>query len=381
MSDHGGSLSDGEAAFKDWIDRQLHNDSYFGSRYEVIKPGPRAMKTVVMTNYGDKSTGELIRRKLRFRTFERDESGSWNFDNPDSKTTWWCENAEIDRLVAFLHSEIAAAEHYRLVDTESPDGIVLNLLRRGDISPETLAKALVRHGDLRQLVTQLAASDEGISVAQAAVLVKRKHLIATLREMVQNPSTTETDVQRVVQDACWIFGGRYVGVAERHLMPLDQHDILLLGADGTLHIVELKGPNVPKLVRRHRNHLIVGSDVHEAVSQAMNYIRTFDENGASASTNYRNEYGHDYDMRRVFATVVIGHPDYVRETDKNGSVLTERTISQTIRSYNAHLSRIEVMTYKDLVDTAERALAFEEKTAWTSMTETDSRTRTSDGPG
>jgi predicted double-glycine peptidase len=31
----------------------------------------------------------------------------------------------------------------------------------------------------------------------------------------------------------------------------------------------------------------------------------------------------------------------------------------TIRSYNAHLSRVEVRTYKDLIDSAERALNFE----------------------
>ena len=363
VSDYGDSLDDGEAAFKGWISRQLHGDSHFGSRYEVIKPGPKVMKTVMITNYGDKSTGELMKRKLRFRTFEKDKSGSWNFDDPDPKTTWWCENAEIDRLLAFLHSEVTETECYRILDTESPDGIVLTLLHNGDISPETLAEALVRHVDLRQLVTQLAASDKGISAAQAAVVVKRKHLIATLRKMIQDPSTTETDVQRVIQAAHWVFGGRYVGVADRrNLMPLDQHDIPLLGADGTLHIVELKSPNVPKLVRRHRNHWIVGDDVHEAVSQAMNYIRSFDELGASASTNYRNEYGHDYDMRRVFATVVIGHPDHVQETNRNGTVLTERTVCQTIRSYNAHLSRVEVMTYKDLVDAAERALAFEEGT-------------------
>lgn len=116
MSDYGDSLDDDEAAFKGWISRQLHGDSHFGSRYEVIKPGPKVMKTVMITNYGDKSTGELMKRKLRFRTFEKDKSGSWNFDDPDPKTTWWCENAEIDRLLAFLYSEVTETECYRILD-------------------------------------------------------------------------------------------------------------------------------------------------------------------------------------------------------------------------------------------------------------------------
>lgn len=174
--------------------------------------------------------------------------------------------------------------------------------------------------------------------------------------MTENPATTETELQRVMGDAYWLFGGRYVGIADwRSIGPLDQHDIPLLCADGTLHIVELKGSNIPNLVRRHRNHWIVGGAVHEATSQAMNYLRTLDENGAALATTYRNEFGVDYDMRRAFATVVIGHPVHVDSADT-------RVIDQTLRSYNAHLSRVEVITYATLLDTAERALVFEDTT-------------------
>jgi hypothetical protein len=184
-----------------------------------------------------------------------------------------------------------------------------------------------------------------------------------LQSVIKDPAKTETDVHRLIEDAYWIFGGRYVGVEKRNLMSLDEHDILLLGADQTLHIVELKGPNIPQLVRLHRNHWIVGKAVHEAVGQAMNYMRAFDERGATETTYYKNELGREYDMRRVFATVVIGHPTHVRATGKDSKVVHERIIQQTIRSYNAHLSRIEVMTYKDLADTAERALTFEDEAA------------------
>jgi Domain of unknown function (DUF4263) len=203
-------------------------------------------------------------------------------------------------------------------------------------------------------VAALAATDEGLPAAEGALISQRRGLVARLREMAGNPRTTETDLQRVMGDAYWLFGGRYVGVAERrNLAPLDQHDIPLLGADGTLHIVELKGPNIPNLVRKHRNHYIAGTEVHEATSQAMNYLRTLDETGATLTTTYRNEFGVDYDMRRVFATVVIGHPAHAVHPDT-------RIIEQTLRSYNAHLSRVEVITYASLLDAAERALAFED---------------------
>lgn len=160
-------------------------------------------------------------------------------------------------------------------------------------------------------------------------------------------------MQRAMGEQYWLFGGRYVGVADRrNLTVLDSLDVPLLGADGTLHIVELKGPNVPGLVRRHRSHLVVGVEVHQATSQAMNYLRSLDEQGATLSTTYRNEYGRDVDMQRVFATVVIGHPAHA-------SGLESRQVEQTLRTYNAHLSRVEVITWATLLDAAARALDFE----------------------
>jgi Domain of unknown function (DUF4263) len=254
--------------------------------------------------------------------------------------------------------------------------LIKALVQYGDV--KDLVSWLVHYGDIGELGRSLAASDGGLSVAQSAVVTRRRELVAKLQSLIKDPVKTETDIQRLIGDAYWIFGGRYVGVAKRHLIPLDEHDILLLGADQTLHIVELKGPNTPTLVRSHRNHWIVGNAVHEAVGQAMNYVRAFDELGASQSTYYQNELGQQYDMRRVFATVVIGHPTHVRATGKDLQVVNERTIQQTIRSYNAHLSRIEVMSYKDVADTAERALAFENEAATASPLEQRPSERTED---
>jgi len=48
---------------------------------------------------------------------------------------------------------------------------------------------------------------------------------------------------------------------------------------------------------------------------------------------------------------VIGHLDHSK-----ASTAATFQIVQTIRSYNAHLSRIQVITYSELLDSAERAL-------------------------
>ena len=71
-----------------------------------------------------------------------------------------------------------------------------------------------------------------------------------------------------------------------------------------------------------------------------NHLRSLDEQGPVLQTTYRNELGLDIDFRRARGTVVIGHPD--REHAGNAQM---SQIVQTIRSYNSHLARIEVLTY------------------------------------
>src|SRR5262249_17831261 len=151
-------------------------------------------------------------------------------------------------------------------------------------------------------------------------------------------TSTEATMHKAMRDLYWLFGGQYVGVADRrHLVPLDEYDIPLICADGSLQIVELKGPG-SKLVRRHRSQLIVADEVHEAVSQCLNYLRSLDEMGASLRTLYQNELGISHDYRRAQGMVVIGHPDRVVTPD-----ITREQIDQTVRSYNAHMSRIQII--------------------------------------
>jgi short chain dehydrogenase/Domain of unknown function (DUF4263) len=128
----------------------------------------------------------------------------------------------------------------------------------------------------------------------------------------------------------------------------------LMRADGGLQIVELKGP-AERIIEKHRNHYIVSASVHRAVSQCINYLRALDEQGAMLQTTYRSELNLDIDFRRVGGTVVIGHPG---RGEASSPSATKAQIEQTIRSYNAHIARIQVVTYSDLLGSANRALRF-----------------------
>ena len=151
-----------------------------------------------------------------------------------------------------------------------------------------------------------------------------------------------------------------MGESMRRLLTAgDQLDIPLLRSDGSLHVVELKTACISKLIRKHRGTrepadtpigleevpLIVGTDVNEAVSQTMNYLCHLDESRDHILSRFK------IDTRRATATVLVGHPEHL-----DGEITADQ-VASTLRIYNSHLSRIEVMHYQELIENAERALA------------------------
>jgi hypothetical protein len=213
---------------------------------------------------------------------------------------------------------------------------------------------LLSVGNAARVATGLASTAVGLSAVEAAVIASRRQVVSDLQSLAATNGSTETDMHKAIASNYWIFGGQYTGIApRRNLTLLDQHDYPLLCADGSLQVVELKGPDCT-LIRKHRNHYIVSDEVHEATSQCLNYLRALDEEGSSTETTLRRELSQEIDFRRARGTVVIGHPD----RGKNSKMPTTQ-ITQTIRSYNAHLSRIQVITYSELLESADRALRFE----------------------
>jgi hypothetical protein len=103
--------------------------------------------------------------------------------------------------------------------------------------------------------------------------------------------------------------------------------------------MSLGGP----LVKRHRNAWVPTSKVHDAVAQAVNYLVGLDEN----RQRIREEFG--IETRRASAVVLIGHPAVQPE-------VPEEEINEALRTLNTHMNRVEVLTYKELIDNAERSL-------------------------
>jgi hypothetical protein len=194
----------------------------------------------------------------------------------------------------------------------------------------------------------IAKSLGGLSEAQLlAGLVQRARRQAdldALRAAVDDLTTSEADLQKIIQNMTWIFGGEFLpGTARRNLTPRDQLDLSLLRPDGTLHGVELKRAHIKDLVKGHRNHLIVGPKVNEAVGQAMNYLVELDERRSQILVDF------GIDCRRASMTVVIGHSRFV-------TGVTPTEVDETIRTYNSHWDRVSLTTYDRLIENAQRTL-------------------------
>ncbi|MEV7090452.1 Shedu anti-phage system protein SduA domain-containing protein [Streptomyces sp. NPDC093085] len=197
----------------------------------------------------------------------------------------------------------------------------------------------------RMVNDALADADAGM-LAHLLELRARRAALAALRTAVDDPDSSESALHTCLKNQEWIFGGAYVAeLARRQYTPDTILDIPLLRGDGSLHVVELKRARIENLVIRRSGHLMLGAPVHQAVSQTQNYLRTLDENRHPIHGTY------GVDTRRASATVVIGHPQYVR-----GSIAPQE-IAETLRTYNTHMARVEVITYKTLLESAERMLA------------------------
>ncbi|WP_337824692.1 Shedu anti-phage system protein SduA domain-containing protein [Amycolatopsis sp. A1MSW2902] len=231
---------------------------------------------------------------------------------------------------------------------------VRTALRQTNVGAAELGRRLAQRDDLGEVVAGLSSTSVGQLALDLDVIHRRRRAVAELRDLVLDRTAKEETVQSLIGRKFWIFGGQYIGIRERRdSVPLDQHDIPLICSDRSIHVIELKRPG-HRLVKKQRNHLIVSTDVHEAIGQCMNYLRGLDDLGTSLQTYEHNELGANYDYRRARGTVVIGNAE-LEATDG----ITSEQIHQTIRSYNAHLTRVQVLTYDDLVDSAARALQFE----------------------
>jgi hypothetical protein len=248
---------------------------------------------------------------------------------------------------AFMEAPEDRPGRYRIPRGRAESVIWIERVLRNRIDIEDTREEARRLAMSPKALAALAADADGQTLLRAVELQRRAAGLAALRQVAEDPRATEYQLQQAISGHFWIFGGRYVDdkKAYRRLVPGDEYDIPLVRADGALQIVELKlamGLN-GRLVKRHRGTWVAASAVNDAVSQAVAYLVGLDEH----RLRIREEIG--IETRRASAIVLIGHPATQPE-------VPEEAIYETIRTLNTHLARVEVLTYKELIDNAERSI-------------------------
>jgi len=250
---------------------------------------------------------------------------------------------DLEAEIPFMDAPEDRPGRYRIVRgrAEASAWIASVLADRIDIEDvDAAAKRIVRSPDALAL---MASDDDGTVLLHAMELKRRREGLGVLRKVVEDPGSFEWDIHRVLREQLWIFGGRFVGEARhRRLVPGDELDIPLLRPDGSLCVVELKRADV-RLVKRNRNAWALTDSVHRGVNQALNYLCGLDENRERILAEFL------IDTRRANALVLIGHSKFQPDVPKS-------VIGETLRIQNSHLTRIEVLTYEELLEAAERSL-------------------------
>ena len=246
----------------------------------------------------------------------------------------------------FLDAPDDRPGRYRLLRGRAEMAVWLERVLQERVDIEDAAEAAHRIVTSPEAIALLAADTQGQLVLRAAEWHRRSTGLASLREVVEDRNATEHDLQVALEGQHWIFGGGFVGeAARRRLVPGDEADIPLIRGDGALHVVELKRAMslVGNLVKKHRGSWVPTAEVHNAVGQAVNYLVGLDEN----RLRIQEEFG--IETRRASALVLIGHPAAQPS-------VPEALVNETLRTLNTHISRVEVLTYKELIENAERSL-------------------------
>jgi hypothetical protein len=270
----------------------------------------------------------------------RRKLGGFDFDAPP-EIKFYLENDQIQVLKAFLEGQFLGDGYYVRTDSKEMAAEIAKY------NAEELGSVLGAISDRKDLIDAIRASGHADFLADYVTNERKRVEIGHLETAVWDPDSSEADFQMILERNPWIFGGQYVATGKRTIVLGDQFDVPLVTADGSLHLIELKKANIlpSPLIRKVRNHLMVGGVVHEAVSQTQNYLRSLDED----RHRIKAEFG--IDPRRLHATVVIGHIDH--DVDP----MPFEDVYETLRTYNSHMTRITVMTYDQLVTHAHNALA------------------------
>lgn len=218
--------------------------------------------------------------------------------SPDEVRALLAQHLEVDQVAAWLNENDERKQQVaELVDLSAvqPGGVdraldALNAL--GDLTSEQLDRLLqitirVTHGDNLVELLRSATEREPGRAATSQVLGERltdrlndaREVVHGYEALLQDPSTSETDMQRYLTQNPLLFGLQYATIRPQVNVPKGTLDFLLERFDGYHDLLELKGPSdeIIKVTRNktpgsaspHRYRL--GKALAQGLAQAVSY--------------------------------------------------------------------------------------------------------------
>jgi hypothetical protein len=306
----------------------------------VIKCGPQTYKTASILQIKDPVSGEVRHKQLHVNSFPFRVGSGIDFSEKQRLNRWSCEDGEIEQLCIFLQSfdKASTPGEHTVIKGRPVPGFedVLAAIREKDIDSTQLVGLVAaladRVTDLRRL-PELGENDNVRMAAAALRVAHRNHALNKLRKLIEDEAL-EQDFQQLLEQNWWMLGGQYISMIPRRDWTVeDSLDILLAGADRYFEIVELKRSNAQLFIRDHGNW-IVSAEINKAVHQAAHYISEIEADRGNLIRKYK------IDLYKLKAKVLIGS---IADDEED-----EAAKRESLRMYNSHLHRIEVITYDEL---------------------------------
>ena len=159
--------------------------------------------------------------------------------------------------------------------------------------------------------------------------------------LVDDVHTNEPSLQKVLEANPWLFGSEYSELLDRRNWTRDnQLDFMLRRTvDDYLEIIEIKTPFSDPLMipdKSHRSHY-PSSKLSMALGQVMRYIEEVERQRDHILASDND------DTLKIRARIIIG---------RDGDVAHQRAL----HNLNAHLHRIEILTFDQLLRIGKRIL-------------------------
>jgi len=324
----------------------------------TLKDGPRVRKIAKYGIFRNRHTGEAHHDALTIKTFKKSK-GQCLLDTEHSVSLSGENGDEIQMLLDLL-----TAGRQKLVPQASGTYVVAHAKSEAEAHAlkqvieaviasgeyDLFAQAVVKAGSDAQMFSKLlerAAMDPRLFTEAAAALnlAVYRSAVDTLRALVESDKgPTERQFQNLLGEHPWMFGSEYSELLrQRNWTRNEQQDFVVRRtSDGFIEIIEIKTPLCGKPLFKFdasHNSFYVNTDLSKVVGQVQKYIEQID----AAHDSIQVKDGED--TSKIRAKIIIGR-------DVNAENV------QSLRRFNGHLHRIEVITFDGLLKTAERVLSY-----------------------